>query len=999
MQTLLSPSIMLRTAGVAIARGVGYAPPRTPYPPPVSPRRAVRIERLTSHLCPILSRFRRTGVLAHRRDGVQCARVIRPMASAASSSTETAAPKTADLKDAAGKDISGTGIRRRFLEFYEQRGHVRLPSSSLVPEDPTVLLTIAGMLQFKPVFMGQAERSVPCATTTQKCVRTNDIENVGVTARHHTFFEMLGNFSFGDYFKKEAIQYAWELATKEYGLDETRIFVSVFREDDEAFAIWRDVVGVPEERIKRMDEADNFWAAGPTGPCGPCSELYWDFHPERGAEGADLEDDSRFIEFYNLVFMEMNRDANGKTAPLKNKNIDTGMGLERMAQILQGKPNNYETDLIRPIIDKAASMAKISYDDADEATKLKLKVIGDHTRAVAYLISDGVLPSNVGRGYIVRRLLRRVVRAGRLLGVKVPEGSEAFTPSIAEVAVSLSGGCDAEVAKRARKIYDEFEREELRFAKTLGRGEEILADMIKAAKTKDPNAPKLSGDDAFTLYDTYGFPLDITTDVATEEGVAVDVEGFEVALEVARNLSRDARVTVDVTAGDLLATIADELATPTKFTGYGSLVEQSVTVRAIVNDGVRVESAAPGETVEVVLDATPFYAEGGGQVGDEGEIQLANGSVLSVTDCRKAAGGRLFAHSCVVTGDATVTVGDAVTAAVNAESRRRAKANHTATHLLQSALKLVIGEDVSQAGSLVNTERLRFDFNAPAGPTAEQLVEIESLVNGWIGDATDLVAEEMPIAEAKTRGATAMFGEKYGNVVRVVDVPGVSMELCGGTHVGNTSEIGGFKIVSEAGIAAGVRRIEAVSGPGVVELLNQREGVVKELAGSLRVPPEEIARRVSSLMDDLRAAQKEAEALRGELAAAKSVALASDAVVTPNGSRVLVARLDGVDPAALKSAAESLLEKLAGDAGEAGAAVVLGSGSADGKVGLVAIFDDGVQKAGGLKAGAVLGAAAKACGGGGGGKPGFAQAGGRDATALDGALDGARDTIVEALSK
>ena len=375
----------------------GECPPRPLDPSPVQPRRARdRIERLTLFL-PNLSRFRRTGVLAHRRDGVQCARVIRPMASAASSSTETAAPKTADLKDAAGKDISGSGIRRRFLEFYEQRGHARLPSSSLVPEDPTVLLTIAGMLQFKPVFMGQAERAVPCATTTQKCVRTNDIENVGVTARHHTFFEMLGNFSFGDYFKKEAIQYAWELATKEYGLDETRVYVSVFREDDEAYAIWRDVVGVPDERIKRMDEADNFWAAGPTGPCGPCSELYWDFHPERGAEGIDLEDDSRFIEFYNLVFMEMNRDASGKTAPLKNKNIDTGMGLERMAQILQGKPNNYETDLIRPIIDKAASMAGISYDDADDATKLKLKVIGDHTRAVAYLVSDGVLPSNVGR--------------------------------------------------------------------------------------------------------------------------------------------------------------------------------------------------------------------------------------------------------------------------------------------------------------------------------------------------------------------------------------------------------------------------------------------------------------------------------------------------------------------------------------------------------------------------------------------------------------------------
>ena len=355
------------------------------------------------------------------------ARVVRPAVTVAAASTETAEAEV-DLKDAAGKDISGSGIRRRFLEFYESRGHARLPSSSLVPEDPTVLLTIAGMLQFKPVFMGQEERKVPCATTTQKCVRTNDIENVGVTQRHHTFFEMLGNFSFGDYFKKEAIQWAWELATVEYGLDESRVWVSVFREDDEAYAIWRDVVGVPEERIKRMDEADNFWAAGPTGPCGPCSELYWDFHPERGVEGADLDDDSRFIEFYNLVFMEMNRDANGETTPLAKKNIDTGMGLERMAQILQGAPNNYETDLIRPIIDKAADMAGISYDDADDAAKLKLKVIGDHTRAVAYLIADGVLPSNVGRGYIVRRLLRRVVRCGRLLGVKPPRARRRSPP-------------------------------------------------------------------------------------------------------------------------------------------------------------------------------------------------------------------------------------------------------------------------------------------------------------------------------------------------------------------------------------------------------------------------------------------------------------------------------------------------------------------------------------------------------------------------------------------
>jgi alanyl-tRNA synthetase len=446
----------------------------------------------------------------------------------------------------------------------------------------------------------------------------------------------------------------------------------------------------------------------------------------------------------------------------------------------------------------------------------------------------------------------------------------------------------------------------------------------------------------------------------------------------------------------LLAGVADELGEPTRFTGYGSLAESDVRVRAIVKQGARVDEASPGDVIDVVLDATPFYAEGGGQIGDEGEIIVAGGATLAVKDCRKAAGGRLFVHTCEVMGDAPVREGDAVTAAVNAASRRRAKANHTATHLLQSALKLVVGEDVSQAGSLVTFDRLRFDFNAPRAPTSDELRQIEALVNGWVGDAVALDAREMPIAEAKAKGATAMFGEKYGDVVRVVDVPGVSMELCGGTHVSNTAEIGGFKIVSEAGIAAGVRRIEAVAGPGVVDMLADRDEVVSALAGSLRVPPEEIAGRVSSLMEDLRAAQKEAEALRGELAAAKSVALAADAATAPGGQKVLVARLDGVDPAALKAAAESLSLSLAADGGD-GVAVVLGSGSADGKVGLVAVFDEAVQKAGGLKAGAVLGAAAKACGGGGGGKPGFAQAGGRDASKLDGALDDARDAIMKAL--
>ena len=889
--------------------------------------------------------------------------------------------------NAIGRDNSGGAIRRRFLKFYEDRGHAPVASSSLVPEDPTVLLTIAGMLQFKPVFMGQRERTHARATTTQKCVRTNDVENVGVTARHHTFFEMLGNFSFGDYFKREACQWAWELAIGEFGLNPERVWVSVFREDDEAFAIWRDVVGVPEARIVRMGEKDNFWAAGPTGPCGPCSELYYDFHPERGMDGIDLDDDSRFIEFYNLVFMELNRDADGGVTPLKNKNIDTGMGLERMAQILQGVPNNYETDLIKPIIDKAASMAGLDYATCDAAQKQQLKVIGDHTRAVSYMISDGVFASNVGRGYIVRRLLRRVVRNGRLLGIKPADGASAFTPAIAEVAISMSHECDPQVAKNTARILAELEREELSFQKTLGRGEEMLAELIETAKK---NNAGLSGKDAFTLYDTYGFPLDITTDVAAEAGVKVDLEGFEAAMAEQRSMSQAAHQTVDVTAGNTLARVADELGSTSAFVGYERTSSAASNVLAIVLDGESVEEAPEGSKVDVILDVTPFYAESGGQVGDNGTLHAADGAELRVDDVQKAGGGRVIVHSATVTSG-SLKKGSQVTANVDEDTRRRAKSNHTATHLLQSALKKVLGDDVSQAGSLCGFDRLRFDFNCPKAPTETQLEEVENLVNGWIAQSAALTAEEMPIAAAKEKGATMMFGEKYGDVVRVVDVPGISMELCGGTHVSNTAEIGGFKILSEAGIASGIRRIEAVSGSGVVELLQQRDAVVKQLAGALRVPPEEIAGRVTSLQKDLIAAQKLVDSLRGELAVAKAGALVSEAKQVGQ-SKVLVARLDGVDPAALKVAAEDLAARL-GD----GAAVVLGSANGQ-NVGLVALFDDTVQKLGHLKAGQVLGAAAKKCGGGGGGKPGFAQAGGRDASQLDDALRDALDTVTDALS-
>mmetsp|Transcript_29343 Transcript_29343/g.93933 ORF Transcript_29343/g.93933 Transcript_29343/m.93933 type:complete len:995 (+) Transcript_29343:36-3020(+) len=879
--------------------------------------------------------------------------------------------------------LSGADIRKMFLEFYESKGHARLPSSSLVPEDPTVLLTIAGMLQFKPIFLGQVQRSAPCATTTQKCIRTNDIENVGVTKRHHTFFEMLGNFSFGDYFKTEAIQYAWELSTEVYKIPPELIYVSVFEKDDEAFAIWRDVVGVPEERIKRMGAKDNFWASGPTGPCGPCSELYYDFTPAAGAASADLEDDDRFIEFYNLVFMESNRDTDGKLTPLANKNIDTGMGLERMAQILQRAGNNYETDLIKPILDKAAGLAGIEYDKSDEMTKTRLKVIGDHVRAVTYMISDGIKPSNMGRGYIVRRLTRRVIRNCRLLGIDGAEG--AFTPKIAEVAVALSGDCDPQVAANAEKVYKELTLEEARFTATLERGEKLLEELLAAAG----EGGTLAGVDAFTLYDTYGFPLEITEEVAAERGVAVDLEGFKSEMAAQRKRAQAAHETVDLTASPALASLESEVGA-TSFTGYSKLLQEGAAVKALLMAGEPVDAVAEGDLVQVVLDSTPFYAESGGQVGDQGVLISGGGARLRVSDCQKAGTG-LFVHSAVVE-EGDLTVGDTVAATVDSALRRRLACNHTATHLLQSALKAVLGEDVSQAGSLVGFQRLRFDFNAPEATKAEELAQVEALVNQWIGESHGLQTQVMAIADAKEAGATAMFGEKYGAEVRVVDVPGVSMELCGGTHVSNTAEIGALKIVSESGIAAGVRRIEAVAGPCVMDYLNERDAVVKQLSAQFKVKPEEVAGRVASMQEELKSLSKELTAAKSALASAKSDGLLEGAVDV-GGGKLLVGSLGEVDAASLSEAAQRLQQKLG-----ASAAVVLGAVPGEGKVTLVAAFGPDLVKGKKLNAGKVIGAAAKICGGGGGGRPNLAQAGGRDPSKLDEALAKAKADVEAAMT-
>ncbi|MEO0455885.1 MAG: alanine--tRNA ligase [Cyanobacteria bacterium P01_A01_bin.114] len=866
------------------------------------------------------------------------------------------------------KSVTGEHIRETFLRFYETRGHRIMPSASLVPEDPTVLLTIAGMLPFKPIFLGQRTAEVPRATTSQKCIRTNDIENVGRTARHHTFFEMLGNFSFGDYFKEQAIAWAWELSTEVFKLPAERLVVSVFREDDEAFAIWRDQVKVPPQRIIRMDEEDNFWTSGPTGPCGPCSEIYYDFHPELGDDKIDLEDDTRFIEFYNLVFMQYNQDAEGTLTPLAAQNIDTGLGLERMAQILQQVPNNYETDLIFPIIAAAGKIAGLDYHQADEKTQVSLKVIGDHVRAVVHMIADGITASNVGRGYILRRLIRRVVRHGRLLGI---EG--AFINQVADIAISLMASAYPNLRQREPVIKADLEREEAQFLKTLERGEKLLADLLAREKTQ------ISGPEAFELYDTYGFPLELTQEIAEESGLEVDVKGFEAAMAEQRQRSKDAHETIDLTVQGSLDKLAEQIH-GTAFLGYADLSSQS-QVEALLVEGESVESAEVGTEVQVVLNQTPFYAESGGQIGDRGYLS-GESAVVRVEDVKKE--GDFFVHFGRIERG-TLKVGEPVSAQIDRACRRRAQANHTATHLLQAALKKLVDDSISQAGSLVDFDRLRFDFNCPKALTPEEVQQVEDQVNTWIAEAHAADVAVMPIAEAKEKGAIAMFGEKYGDEVRVIDFPGVSMELCGGTHVHNTAEIGLFKIISESGVAAGVRRIEAVAGPAVLAYLNVRDRVVRDLSDRFKAKPEELTERVTNLQTELKTTQKELAALKSELALAKSDQLLNQA--EPVGTvKVLVANLEAVDADALKTVAERLLQKI----GEG--AVVLGSVPAEGKVSLVAAFSKEVIDQG-LKAGKFIGGIAKLTGGGGGGRPNFAQAGGRDASKLPDALSAAKEQL------
>ena len=873
------------------------------------------------------------------------------------------------------KIVTGDEIRNAFLKFYSEKLHKIIPSASLIPDDPTVMLTIAGMLPFKPVFLGLKERPSKRATSSQKCIRTNDIENVGVTARHHTFFEMLGNFSFGDYFKREAIQWAWELVTNIYQLSVENIIVSVFHEDEESAKIWRDEIGIHPDRIVKLGEEDNFWSSGKTGPCGPCSELYYDFHPEKGLQNIDLEDGDRFIEFYNLVFMQYNRDPNGKLTDLKFKNIDTGMGLERMAQILQKKQNNYETDLIFPIIQKICEIANIDYFSSDDKNKISLKIIGDHTRAVIHLISDGVAASNLGRGYILRRLIRRMVRHGRLLGI-----TNEFLPHIATVGINLMQNNYPDLKNNNDLILNEIKIEEIRFRETLERGEKLLDELISSGQKL------ISGFKAFELYDTYGFPLELTVEIAEENSISVDVKGFEEEMNVQKERAKAASSNIDLTLEGSLEREID-LFNKTVFNGYNSLLSEA-EIKGIFLDSTLVKEASEGQKVLIVLDQTTFYGESGGQVGDIGTIFSNDVEVLVDNVMRKK---NVFLHYGTIK-KGKLTIGQKVKTNVSSSNRAKAAANHTATHLLQSALKSVVNESVGQKGSLVAFNKLRFDFNSSNPISKDQISKIETLVNSWIMENHALEIKNMSKSEALEKGAVAMFGEKYDDEVRVVNVPGVSMELCGGTHVKTTSELGSFKIISEEGISAGVRRIEALSGQSALDYFSDRNALVNQLSDLLKANPNQLFERVNNLQAELINKNKEIQKMKDEIAYFKYSSIKSSAEIV-NSFSILVNQIDGLDGNSLQSAALNLTSHL----GNKAIVILGGIPNPENRklLFVVSLGDDAVKI--GLHAGKLINEIARICSGGGGGKPNFAQAGAKDIDKLSDALDYAKNYLQKTL--
>ena len=866
-------------------------------------------------------------------------------------------------------------IRQAYLDYFAQKGHQIVPSSPVVPgDDPTLLFTNAGMNQFKDVFLGFDKRPYNRATTAQKCIRAggkhNDLDNVGYTARHHTFFEMLGNFSFGDYFKKDAIQFAWGLLTEVFKLPEEKLLVTVYAEDDEAYEIWNKQIGVPAERIIRIGDnkgaryaSDNFWMMGDTGPCGPCTEIFYDHGPHiaGGPPGSPDEDGDRYIEIWNNVFMQFNRDEAGNMHPLPKPSVDTGMGLERIAAVLQHVHSNYEIDLFVNLLKAAKEAVDAAGGENCDPSSPSLKVIADHIRACSFIVVDGVIPGNAGRGYVLRRITRRAIRHGYKLGARKP-----FFYQLVPALVKEMGQAYPELQAAKDKVSEVIKQEEERFFQTIANGMEILESALAGgAKTVD-------GETAFRLHDTFGFPLDLTADVCRERDVTVDAEGFDLAMQKQRDQAR--------AAGKFkVAQGLEYSGKPTRFHGYDTLKHEGAKVTALYVDGSAVQSIKAGDAAVIVLDNTPFYAESGGQVGDKGELR--NDAVRFAVEDTFKIQADVFGHQGEV-HEGELKVGDALNALVDAQQRTETMRNHSATHILHKALREVLGDHVQQKGSLVDATKTRFDFTHNAPITAQEIRRIEDIVNAEILANTATSGKVMSLDDAQKTGATMLFGEKYADEVRVLEI-GSSKELCGGTHVGRTGDIGSLKIVSEGGVAAGIRRVEAVTGKNALIFLQGLEDKINEAAAVLKTHPGDLVSRVTQLQDSLRQAERELDKVNSKLAASQGDELATQAVDV-NGLKVLAARLDGADAQVLRETMDALKGKLKT------AAIVLASVQGD-KVSLIAgVTADSIAK---VKAGDLVNFVAQQVGGKGGGKPEMAMAGGTDPSKLGAALAGVKDWV------
>jgi alanyl-tRNA synthetase len=875
-------------------------------------------------------------------------------------------------------------IRRRFLQFFADRGHAVVKSSSLIPaQDPTLLFVNAGMNQFKDVFLGREQRSYNTATSSQKCVRAggkhNDLDNVGHTRRHQTFFEMLGNFSFGAYFKKEAIDYAWTLLTKEFKLPVDKLWVTVFREDDVASELWRTGPGVAPDRIIRLDEKDNFWQMGETGPCGPCSEIHYDLGPEASELGhpncAFPCDCGRYVEIWNLVFMQFDRDSNGHLNPLPKPSIDTGMGLERVTSVLQGKISNYETDLLRPIIDEACRIFRIDYG-ASAASDVSVRIVADHVRAATFLISDGIIPSNEGRGYVLRKIMRRGIRQGTLLGYKEP-----FLYRLSGFVVEMMKEAYPDLVNTREYVARVIKTEEERFASmvTVGlqRLEDVVNQLMKSGKDLIP------GIEIFKLYDTYGFPLDFTKEIADEKAMRLDMDGFNAELEKQRERARQSWKGDEAAVAPLYGKFVEKGGT--QFLGYQAVRSDNRVVGILIDGAPSNSIEGKGSSAEIILDQTPFYAESGGQIGDAGTLTSPDG-VARVIDTYAPVRG-VNVHK-VEMEFGKLSINSEVRAQVDEERRRRIAANHTGTHILHSVLRETLGIHVKQAGSLVAPDRLRFDYTHFAPLTDREIEEIEQKINQVVFRNLPVQTRVMEINEAIAEGALAFFGEKYQQQVRVVSIPEVSMELCGGTHTKMTGDVGLFKIVGESSIASGVRRIEALTGFGTYSRLEEDENLLQELAHTLRAPRTELTRAITRLIDQQRQLEGELEALKRK-AANSQIGNLVEAPKDVQGVAVISRKIDGVDPSMLRELAENTGTKI-------GSGVVVLGLASNGKASLVAVVSPDLQKR--LNAGKIIKRVAELVGGSGGGRPDFAQAGGKDAEKLEDALQNVYNIVAEFLS-